>query len=494
MLAMHKSDFVRFITGLHFHIHDSVRDGLSSCSSDFLSTPAGKVAGDVSYRIDIAAEDVVDRYFHENLIEGGVVVICEGLGEKVYPPGLDKKDARYFFIIDPLDGTREIMYDKRSCWILTGLAYNGKKAPNARDIFLSVQTEVPPTIQQYSSVLTAWRGKGAFRSVWDIKHRVQVEPEKPLRVSGAVDLRHGFAVFTNFFPGMKEIISRFEEAVLKKHLGDIEQDEALVFTDQYISSAGQLYLLASGKYRFVADIRAFVGSCLQKHEGAFSLCCHPYDLSSYLIFTEAGGILTNLNGEPADFPLDLETDCAWFAYSSEELRRSLEPVIKGELKHLSESLEIRNFKDSLGIEDRSAIMPNGELRIRTTDHMGCGFVLCVAPRGGAWQKAHYHDHINEIVVVKEGFVALIFLNGEIRIYGAGESFTVEKCERHNIYMYSGAVTYTLKYNAQYEKDWHADEILDSKCGLMGSEYMESLIKPAFQSTHNDVGGSMPRDL
>jgi hypothetical protein len=132
---------------------------------------------------------------------------------------------------------------------------------------------------------------------------------------------------------MKETISSIEETVLRKHLGEIGQNQAIVFSDQYISSAGQLYLLASGKYRFVADLRGVIGTKKALNGEAFSLCCHPYDLSSFLIFTEAGGILTDTNGALLSYPLDLETNCSWLAYSNEELRSALEPVLQEELNY-----------------------------------------------------------------------------------------------------------------------------------------------------------------
>ncbi|MDR0580760.1 MAG: hypothetical protein LBG04_01440, partial [Holosporaceae bacterium] len=158
---MKKLNLTQFIIQLHFQIHDRVRSVLHEHAADELSYVSAASAGDVSYAIDVCAEKIIDDYFTKNILDGGAVVICEGLGIKTYPAELSSKKARYRIIIDPLDGTREIMYDKRSCWILTGIAIDRGNETNLQDIFLAVQTEIPPTLQSLSSVLVAEKGKGA---------------------------------------------------------------------------------------------------------------------------------------------------------------------------------------------------------------------------------------------------------------------------------------------------------------------------------------------
>lgn len=103
---------------------------------------------------------------------------------------------------------------------------------------------------------------------------------------------------------MKEQISHIEEAVLLTHLGPVEENKASTFTDQYISTAGQHYLLASGKYRLVADFRGLFGELMAVQNAKLSLRCQPYDLSTHLILTEAGGVLTDAAVMTLSNPMD----------------------------------------------------------------------------------------------------------------------------------------------------------------------------------------------
>jgi hypothetical protein len=46
-------------------------------------------------------------------------------------------------IVDPIDGTRGIMYDKRAAWALAGVAPNKGPGTRLRDIEVAVMTELP---------------------------------------------------------------------------------------------------------------------------------------------------------------------------------------------------------------------------------------------------------------------------------------------------------------------------------------------------------------
>ena len=71
----------------------------------------------------------------------------KGLGldhhEQLFVLGIDEHDAAWRIIVDPIDGTRGLMYQKRSAWILTGVAPNRGSSTSLRDIVLAVQTEIP---------------------------------------------------------------------------------------------------------------------------------------------------------------------------------------------------------------------------------------------------------------------------------------------------------------------------------------------------------------
>lgn len=288
--------------------------------------------GDVTYRIDARSEALIDGWFCANAIPGGAVVICEGLGIRTYPAGLSPEDAAWRIIIDPLDGTRHIMYDNRSCWVLTGLAENRGVATSLADIIACIQTEVPTSRQDRALVLKAVRGQGISAAEWDITQMKMLSDRVTLRPSRAKNLLDGFAVFSSFFPGTKEIISAVEERVLERVHPPQKENDALVFTEQYICSAGQMYMLMSGRYRMVADIRAALGPIQAAQGKPLPMCTHPYDLCASLIAEELGCVITDLEGRPLSYPLDLDTNCSWVAFANGDIRDLVWPVLKEELE------------------------------------------------------------------------------------------------------------------------------------------------------------------
>src|SRR4029078_2165191 len=91
------------------------------------------------------------------------VLIAEGLpaGKIVLPRGTAEDGAALRISVDPIDGTRGLMYQKRSAWILTGVARNRGEQTNLSDIELAVQTEIPLVKQHLSDCLWAIHGQGA---------------------------------------------------------------------------------------------------------------------------------------------------------------------------------------------------------------------------------------------------------------------------------------------------------------------------------------------
>src|SRR4029077_3951339 len=90
------------------------------------------------------------------------VLIAEGLhdGPIVFPHGADESSVTWRIIVDSIDGTRGIMYQKRSAWVLTGVAPNRGNETSLQDIVLAVQTEIPLIKQHLSDQLWAIRGHG----------------------------------------------------------------------------------------------------------------------------------------------------------------------------------------------------------------------------------------------------------------------------------------------------------------------------------------------
>ncbi len=293
-------------------------------------------AGDVAYAVDVKAEALVRDFIAASTHLHPIVVVTEDEGSSVVPSAADPETAAWRVIIDPIDGTRELIYDKRSAWFLAGVAPNAGATATLSDIVGAVQVEIPPSTQALSAMLTAIAGGGATRRWWDVAAGTVVTgPPGELRPSTARTIRNGFAVFVDFFPGNRRDTLAIADEVFTSILGSPEAGKAAVFNDQYISSGGQMYLLASGRYRFVADIRADVDRALAaRGEGTVGLCAHPYDLAAGLIATELGVELTNVRGGPLDQPLDNRTNCSWIGYANAAIRHEVEGPLLAALARL----------------------------------------------------------------------------------------------------------------------------------------------------------------
>src|SRR5437588_5751502 len=124
-------------------------------------------ASDIIYRLDTAVEPLIEDFCRDWSRTLPLVLIGEGIeapggeGIKVFPEGRNASDASIRLIIDPIDGTRGLMYDKRSAWFLAGVALNRGPLTRLRDIEVSVMSELPTSKMGFSDVLWAIKGNGA---------------------------------------------------------------------------------------------------------------------------------------------------------------------------------------------------------------------------------------------------------------------------------------------------------------------------------------------
>jgi fructose-1,6-bisphosphatase/inositol monophosphatase family enzyme len=313
-------------------IRDRVTAAFRAQGAGALSAVAGDAGGDTIYAVDRVSEEVlVAELEREAPALGGIVLVAEGLdgGRVVLPRGSEERAARYLFIVDPIDGTRGLMYQKRSAWVLTGVAPN---RPNARlsDLVLAVQTEIPLVKQYLADELWAVRGRGAKARRTDVL-RNESEPLE-LSPSRAESIEHGFAMLTRFFPGARDAIAALDEELVRAVLGPLPAGRAACFEDQYICTGGQLYELMAGHDRFNADLRPLFDRVLAERGEPPSLTCHPYDVCTALIAEEAGVRVTGPDGGPLDAPLDVESPVAWVGYANQALAARIEPLLLAALR------------------------------------------------------------------------------------------------------------------------------------------------------------------
>ena len=288
-----------------------------------LAHVATVTSADTIYAIDKVSEATVLAWFDENWPrKWPVELVMEGLEDRVsaatFPLGTPAKQTLFKCIIDPIDGTRGLMYDKRSAWSLAALAPQRGAKTNLEDIMVAAMTELPVKKQGMADQLSAVRGRGVKAERIDLLtgRRTKLKP----RPSRATDLAHGFASFAKFFPLGKTWLAEKEEKLWRSLDAGAE-----IFDDQYLSSGGQLHELLAGHDRFVADLRPLAFAELGL---VAALACHPYDICTALIAQELGCVITSPDGKPLRAPLDTTTPVAWVGYANPALARWIGPKLR----------------------------------------------------------------------------------------------------------------------------------------------------------------------
>ena len=282
---------------------DYIRDLVLGAQGIDMAEVAGVTAADTIYAIDKITDDGLVAWFEQNWPD--VRIVSEGFDQPVEAGG----SPSWTVIADTVDGTRGLMYGKRSAWSLAAAApIDGRLA----DVVAAAMTELPVPKQGAVDQLSATRDA---RGVTATRIDLHGDSVRPLvaRPSSATDLEHGFAGFAKFFPPGKPELAALESDLFAR-LGCRQ-----VFDDQYLSSGGQLYELICGHDRFVADLRPLVAP------GA--LACHPYDLCTVMLLERAGGMVTDPWGGPLDAPLDTTTPVAWVGYANPTLAAIIGPVL-----------------------------------------------------------------------------------------------------------------------------------------------------------------------
>lgn len=318
---------------LHETIRSEVVAACEAGTAEQLSSIVADDEGDTIFAVDRVSEDIlIDLVEREIASKVPVVLIAEGLeeGQIVLPRTASESDALWRIIVDPIDGTRGLMYQKRSAWILTGVAPNKGEGTNLSDIEFAIQTEIPLVKQHLCDTLWAFQGRGAkaerFNRLTGETTQIELKP------SSARTIEQGFAMISRFFPGARDILAEIDEEIVHAALGKPKLGKAQCFEDQYISTGGQLYELMAGHDRFIADLRPLMAVIMKERGMDLSICCHPYDLCTELIAREMGVIIADEYGNRLDSLLALEPDVAWTGYANQAIREQIESHLQTALK------------------------------------------------------------------------------------------------------------------------------------------------------------------
>ena len=321
---------------LHEVIRASLVEECERASLGELAKVVSEQEGDTIFALDRVSEELLIDFFEREVASlAPLILIAEGLidGQMTLPRGTAESDVAWRIIVDPIDGTRGLMYQKRSGWILTGVAPNRGPDTGLHDIELAVQTEIPLVKQHLSDVLWASRGEGfhaeRFNRLTGERTPLQLRP------STASDIEHSYSQVVRFFPGVRDVLASIDDEIVLGALGPNQSGKAQCFEDQYTSTAGQLYELIAGHDRFIADLRAHMGPIAAQRGLPRLLCCHPYDLCTELIAREAGVIVTSVDGGPLNARLAVDPDVSWVGYATSRIRETIEPLLQAALKSRS---------------------------------------------------------------------------------------------------------------------------------------------------------------
>ena len=317
------------LCALQLYVIEAILSERAKRSTDQLALISEETAADTIYAIDRIAEESIDQWFRQNWpAQQPVEIIMEGIpdGEVLtYPRGTAIEATQLKIIIDPIDGTRGIMYDKRSAWILAGIAPQKGSANTLRDIEVAAMTEIPTTRHWRADQISAYRGGGLQSTQIDVCNDYHTTPIV-LKPSQAAEVRHAFGTVCRFFPAGSTLLSQVEESLWARLYGNSNSPSPIIFNDQYISTGGQFYEILSGHDRFIADLRPLAFRKLKIESS--NLACHPYDVACALLLEEAGCVIEHSGGQALDCLLDTTSPVEWVAYANRGLADRIRPVLQ----------------------------------------------------------------------------------------------------------------------------------------------------------------------
>ncbi|HZM01079.1 MAG TPA: hypothetical protein VFD43_12595 [Planctomycetota bacterium] len=318
-----------FLLAATRRMHESIRERTGALlerarlanQPDLATAPGPWGFGDLSYPLDEEAEEALEAFGQEVGARQPLTLIAEGPGERRYGAAASGPPLRA--LVDPVDGTRSLMHDMRSAWALTGIAPDQGPATRLSDCVLAVQTELPTTSAGVYHVLWAEKGRGATIARHEVATGRELE-RRPLVATAGTRIDNGYLCFERFLPVERPLVADLEARFLSRAIEAFDLSPRLLYDDQYLCSAGQLFLVATGRYRMLADLRGW----LARTRGIDNFTTKPYDLSTLLIWREAGIPVLDDELAPLDAPMDTETKLSVVAFANEELRHKLQPLLR----------------------------------------------------------------------------------------------------------------------------------------------------------------------
>jgi len=312
-------------------IQARIRDHLRLEVARHLDADSGPSALAHAARTDGPGDTI---YGIDEIVEAVLVPECEAWGREIpflllaegLPPegvACGRGAPVFRLLVDPIDGTRGLMHDKRSGWCLMAAAPDHGDETRLQHVEAAAMVELPHSRQTTSDALWSVRGGAARAQRDDLV--AGTASGFALRPSSASDLAHGFATINDFTRRGRVLTARLAEDLLDRVLG-AAGDGLDCFPDQYLCCGGQLAELCLGRDRFVLDVRPEVYRTLGIAEGRAN---HPYDLCTILIAQNAGVVVVDpRTGQAVDAALRIEPQLSFAAYANRALADSIQPVVQ----------------------------------------------------------------------------------------------------------------------------------------------------------------------
>jgi len=296
--------------------------------ADALSRPHGHGVGDVTFGLDLPSEERIRSWLEEQARAEPLSLLTEDSGWRHLGPdgrGGTRELAGFGhggprIAIDPVDGTRNLMADLRSAWSVVAFAPPGAREPRLSECTGGIVSELSGTLASRFRRLVS-DGASCLLELCELAGGVVLE-RRLLRPDDDDRADHGYFPFFRYEPAQRPAIARIEAAFFERLVRHEGADARSIYDDQYISSAGQLVLLALGRYRMLIDARELV----QRSRGVPGVTSKPYDLAGAVVCARAAGVVvTSAEGLALDFPIDATTPVGFAGYANAATRRRLEP-------------------------------------------------------------------------------------------------------------------------------------------------------------------------
>jgi hypothetical protein len=311
-----------------------------------MSRAVAEEGGDRIYAIDREVEPILEKQINSWPDDCfPLLLIAEGLSENGCQRfGPEDEPLRFRVIVDPIDGTRMLMYDKRSAWFLAAVVKEPADASpvGIEDSIASVLVELPTSKQDRADSFVAVRSgsstsgslvecsrqdcrDSSFQSI-SIRYEECSFERVEIGCSQSTTLTDGFLSVMNCFPGTRRLAADLVETIAER-TGSLKAIPEF-FDDQYISTGGQMVQLMTGKDRCCIDLRPLFNRILGRTGADRFLECHPYDMSGWLAAKQAGVVITDGFGDRFRAPLDVSTGVHWCGYANESIRQIVEPIVQ----------------------------------------------------------------------------------------------------------------------------------------------------------------------